>query len=277
MYLEVYIDVIFIINYIMDLLLLFIVKTILKLNTKTKRLVLGALAGGLCACLLAVFPALNGLLQFVLSYIGIVFLMIRITFGKQGIGTTLKSCLLLYISTFFLGGMLHMFYYGLKDGEVLRIGENFLSKPNTGYLLLSIVAGGCSVYLFICVLNHLRSKDLELYHTELYLKDKVVKIKGLLDTGNCLYDPIYRKPVLVTEHKVLQPLLGAEGMNNVKITMVPFHSVGSNGVMPAVFLDKVVVYEGNEQIKNENVLVAISKNRISKNDEYQIILHRDVM
>lgn len=289
LYLEVYIDVIFIVNYIMDLLLLFIVKTILKIPVKKIRIFCGALVGGIGACMFVMVPEFSTVIKFLTGYIGIVCIMIGVTFRKQSVRVKIKAGFLLYILTFFLGGFLRFLY------------DNFRFRNLNGavYLVISITTGAAMLYIFIQILFSLRRGSLEVYDTELYFKDRKIKLKGLLDTGNSLYDPIYKKPVLIAELTVLKPLFEREDhrflkkmidsvngryseeeeeiSEELKITMVPYHSIGKSGILPAILMNQVVIWDNKEQIRTEKVLVAVSEGRISKHDEYQIILHRDVM
>lgn len=309
MYLEVYIDVIFIINYIMDLLLLFIVKTILKITTSKIRLLSGALIGAISSCILAIIPWLNGFIQFLLSYLVIAYFMIFICFGKSKNKTRMKAFCLLYISTFFLGGTLNSLYYTLGFGNFFKelLNGGLLANRTTIFYIVSIIAAILAVYVFVNVLMTMRSGELELYETELYFKDQRIRLVGLMDTGNSLYDPILRKPVLIAEYNVLKPLFSTSEIkylngilkvfdknfdrseskedsnltdseeDDVKIRMIPYHSIGKSGMLPAVEMNQVIIWDREEKIKNEKVLVAVSGTRISKHDEYQIILHRDVM
>ncbi len=311
MYLEVYIDVIFLINYIMDLLLLFIVKIILKRNTTRLKLYIAALIGAISSCILAIIPQLNGLLQFILSYIIIAYLMVLVAFGQQNTKTRMKACIVLYISTFFLGGVLNSLYYTFGFGDIFKelFNGGFLTNRTATYYLVSIITAMGAIYIFIKILMNLRSGALELYETYLHFNDKSIKLMGLLDTGNSLYDPILKKPVLITEYNVIKSLFSdvetryierilysldrkfthnsrdeiaihkdtSAEVDHIKIRMVPYHSIGKSGILPAIEINQVVIWDREEKIKNEKVLIGISGTKISKYDEYQIILHRDVM
>ena len=144
----------------------------------------------------------------------------------------------------------------------------------------------------------------------MFYREKKVRVVGLLDTGNGLYDPIYGKPVIIAEYSVISNLLSEhqakllqiwldnlEGNNSsfsrkglpeelvqdnneerLNIMMIPYHSVGKkNGILPAFTMDKVILWDEDEQICNEKVLTAVCADRLSKQNEYQMILHRDIM
>lgn len=311
MYLEVYVDVIFVINFIMDLVLLFMVKEIVKLKTTKLKLLGGAAFGGISACIMSVLPNLNVILQFIISYIVITTFMIKITFGKLKSRTGIKACIILYISTFFLGGILNSLYYNSRLGYYFAqlLEGKLIYERSFLYFILSSLALVIAIIIFIFIINNLRSGELALYNTELTYGSNKIKLVGLLDTGNSLYDPISKKPVLVMYVEALTKLLSNEEMSflnmilnttgektknhsitntkiqstddntaeKLKIRMIPYHSIGKSGMMPAIVIDQVVIWDEEEQISNNHVLIAVSGTRISKQNEYQIILHREIM
>ncbi|NMB43589.1 MAG: hypothetical protein GX995_05615, partial [Clostridiales bacterium] len=130
---------------------------------------------------------------------------------------------------------------------------------------------------------------------KLYFKDKSLVLRGLLDTGNNLYDPIFGKPVNVIEYSSIIKLLSEEDAdyikkiidnnqgltvsnNSLNVFMIPFKSIGrKNGLLPAIKIDKLEIIKGNDTIYNENVLTGIWTGHLSKQGKYQLILHRDLM
>ncbi len=306
MYLDVYVDVIFIINFIMDFILLTVVKKILRYTGSSIRCCMGAAAGALGACVFAVIPYLNHLIQFLTAYILLSCLLVMISFGRRNLKEFLKAAGLLYITTFFLGGLLNSLYYYTSFGYYFRelMQGRLLSKQGYQYFYLAVLAGTIGLIIFISLLKRLRYKETDYYKTELYFKERTVKAVGFMDTGNCLKDPYFGKPVIVAEYTVIEPLLtdsqnnmlcnlfddfsngtSMPGLNKEEVQpdeylplrMIPFQSVGKKGMLPAIVLDKIILWEGKEETVREKVLTAISRENVSVRKDYQIILHREVM
>lgn len=315
LYLEVYIDVIFIINFIMDILLLLIVKKILKCKSGVIRLTTGACIGALGACILSVVPRLNGFVQFLAVYVILCSAMILTAFGFTSLKATVKAIVMLYITTFFLGGVINSLYYHSMMGyyfEELIQGRLFQNQSMT-FFVFAGCAGAVAVLIFIITLKNLRSGDLKIYETELSYGDQSIRIIGLLDTGNNLYDPIYGKPVIITEFSALEPLLTVQQRNllhnmldtidgkhtcfdekgnssedssilrdeadeHFNVMMIPYHSIGRKyGMLPAIVMNRVVITNGKEKLYSEKVFTAVSRDKLSKLNEYQVILHRGIM
>lgn len=314
LYLEVYIDVIFLINLIMDVILLQIVKKIIRCSSTKVRILCGAAFGASGACILTLIPNLNGLIQFLISYVIICLGMICIAYHRMNWKTRMKAIIVLYITTFFLGGVMNSLYYYSKLGYYFRelIQGKLFQNRNVPYFIFAVLVSFAFVPIFIDTIRGFKRRDLELYQTEMSYKDKSIQIVGLLDTGNSLYDPIYGKPVLIAEYAALVPLLSVtqanllqelldtveENLDSIKqeevtlessiskaqdeerlnIMMIPYHSIGKkNGVLPAIVMNRIIIWNGEEQICNEKVLTAVSRNRLSRQSEYQVILHRDIM
>lgn len=312
LYLEVYIDVIFIINFVMDILLLMIVKKILKCRSTKLRMIFGGVIGAFGACILAVIPELNGFLQFLLSYCLICTGMVSVSYIQNGWKARLKSIAVLYITTFFLGGVLNSLYYYSKLGVFFHdlMNGRLFGNLNKTYFVIAILFGTIAIIVFIHTYYSFRKGDSRLYATELFYREKKVRVVGLLDTGNGLYDPIYGKPVIIGEYSVISKLLSEQqakilqtwldnldrngistsrkgllgeimqdnSEERLNIMMIPYHSVGKkNGILPAFTMDKVILWDEEEQICNEKVLTAVCADRLSKQNEYQLILHKDIM
>lgn len=316
MYLEVYIDVIFIINFTMDLIVLLIVKNIVKFPTSKFRLCLGATIGALSACILSVLQNFNTIIQILFVYIFISYFMIAVTFHKQKIKARIKGVILLYISTFFLGGAMNSLYYNTKLGyyftEVIngRLSNiNLFHNRKLPFIMLAVIFFILSALIFITVLKKLGKTELGLYQIELVYHGKKNKITGFLDTGNLLYDPIFKKPVMITEILAIEPLLNnsqirqvravlnsfeennelvpvsdedsqddLENIEPVNIMMIPYRSVGKkHGMIPAFILDEINIWDKDEKTTRKRVYTAISGNVLNGQREYQAILHKGIM
>ena len=121
------------------------------------------------------------------------------------------------------------------------------------------------------------------------------RIKGLLDTGNRLYDPLTKSPVVVVEFSAMKNilpdnmeiLLNEENIDFNKIfevlkeekwlsriRLIPFISVGqSKGIMLGFKPDKLVV--GEKEIRN--VIVGVYKSQIDKYGNYAALLAPEIL
>ena len=104
-YMKIYLDLVMILNFAIDFILLLTVSLILKRNVKITRIMLGAFIGGVS--ILFLFFNVNSVVLFLFKLI-ISILMIIMSFGFRDIKYTLVNLLYLYMSSIILGGFLYL-------------------------------------------------------------------------------------------------------------------------------------------------------------------------
>ena len=92
--------------------------------------------------------------------------------------------------------------------------------------------------------------------TVLEFGDRRVFATALMDTGNKLYDPIFHKPVILVDEKMVGEMLSiCKKEYPEKLHFIPFHSVGrENGILEGLSFDCVSIKWQNKQLKFENVI-----------------------
>lgn len=140
---KIYVDLIIILNFMLDFLLLLSLSLILKRNAKILRLLLGALIGGISI----VFLFINvSSLELFFYKVFISILMILISFGFKNIKYTFKNMVYLYLLSIILGGGL----YFIND-ELAYKNEGLIFFHN-GFsinVLIIIIASPIILFLYI--------------------------------------------------------------------------------------------------------------------------------
>lgn len=310
MYLEIYPDIIFIINFGIDLILLLLHKMIFKSSTSKSRLFLAAAAGGLTAMIAGIFPWMNVYIRFLILNVISLVIMLLIAYGRAGPAKFLRQFISLYLLTYFMGGFINSIYYHSNFRiKLIRLG-NMIGSNLTWKALAFFVAFAClTIILGLWLFRLANNKKRQTLDTELILGDMKVSTKGLVDTGNCLYDPVFGKPVIIIEKKLLMDLMPAEqyrqllaikkliadngqeyaacesydncGLTDAipfKLRFIPYQSVGrQNGILLGLVLDKVLVRQGKDAICNERVTAAIYDDMLSTGNDYHVILHKELL
>lgn len=208
---KVYIDVIVIINFIYDALIIASTSILLKRNISIKRIILGALIGEVSICLL--FIKLDSLILFIFKVL-LSLLMVFISFGKNDL---LNNLFYFYIITIVIGG-----------GEYLICDNNY--KVN---ILFLIVLGPIISYLYIKSIKDYKYKLSIMHDVILIDGDNIINLKGYLDTGNTLVDPIFKYPVIMINDKI-------KFLNN-KYFYVPYKVINDKSILKCIKIDKVIV------------------------------------
>lgn len=208
---KVYLDLVFIINFFYDYLLLLSLGMLLKKKIKVRKILISSLVGTIS--LIFIFFKLDPFLSFVIKVL-ISILMIYISYGKDGI---LYNLFYFYILTIVIGG-----------GEYLICRDVY--KTN---ILFLFILGPIIIYLYIRSIKYLKY-EMSIIHDVIIIDgDNVFELKGYLDTGNNLVDPIFNYPVIMVKDNI-------KFLTN-KYFYVPYKVVNDNGIIKCASVDKVIV------------------------------------
>ncbi len=255
-----YIDLFFLWNFWMNGLVILLVRQITK-TYRTLRCLLAAALGALGACFSVIFYVRTEVVVWVLLFeVCIIMVMGILAFGKNNLLWHLM--LLILTGTMTAGSYLYISSMAGAGTDMVSVG------------VVSICA------LFFCVVlekksrvrwkeEHMKAK------TVLEFGDRKLFATALLDTGNKLYDPIFRKPVILVDEKMMGELLElCKTEFPQKLHFIPFHSVGKeNGLLEGLAFDNVSIRWQEKQYKFENVIAASTKESLYKGKEYQVIFH----
>lgn len=259
MYYELYIDVFFLTNFMMDYLLLLFIKKSLKCTATHGRICLGALAGAFLTCIIVICPIPYVFIKFILFHVFVNTCMIRAGLKIKRKTEFAKSVFLLYVGSFLLGGILQTVQ------SYVSIGSLFFALAIGGYYLISIIWD---------VLSRMQKQIQFRCQVELFLGEKMLCVEGLIDTGNGLCDPITGQPVHILDRKAAQYFSGenVEG----KVRYVPFHSIGKKeGLILTVQMSRMHIL-GERECWIEKPMIGISEEMVSAEGEYKMILNPNI-
>lgn len=305
MYLEVYPDIIFILNFIVDFILISLLKMVNRKSSSILRKIGAASIGAIMAVMVSIFPWMNVLLRFLLMYVVASVLMICLAFGRLKLMDMVKQVVALYLITYFVGGLINSIYYHTNfKNYMIDLGNGLVfSDISLKFIIITfLIIIPVSIILHRFYLWYQSNAPLT-YEVELIFDGQKIKTNGLMDTGNCLYDPIYKRPVMVVENSLMEELLSPENnksLNEAKqyveankndtsqwnintelelrLRFVPYQSIGKKqGMLVGLVLDKVLIHTGKETICNERVTAAVCDNQLSTKEDYHVILHKEFL
>ncbi len=304
MFLEVYPDVIFILNFILDFIILTLLKIVNRKKSSIKRRILAAIIGAIAAVIIGIFPWLNIVIRFFIINVVAAVLMLRIAFERAKVLDFMKQLIALYLLTYVIGGLMNSIYYNTNARiHFIRIGKLIIYQEITWVFIAAMIFIIVPVtILFHRLFRLYQSNNREIFQIELTYRNKKVSTTGFLDSGNCLFDPILHKPVIIMEYGVLNDLFtpelkrefdyvkdefegkkvssserNLEKAHELNVRIIPFQSIGKQqGMMLAVLLDQVFIHKDSENICNEKVTAAICDNRLSSKGDYHVILHKGI-
>lgn len=270
---NLYVDVLFCINFIMDFLVLSIVRRWLKYRFSVLRMIAGAGVGAAWAVFAAAFPFLPLWVLTPVTYVLVSSVMTALSFGLKRPAEILKSGVALCFAAAVMSGVMNVLYQHTRAGyyiEQVLMGNSREAVP-WAWLLLMSGAAWFGIRFFMGLIAEMQKEKNHFYEVTMYYRGKEKKITALLDTGNRLYEPMSRNPVHVVTYEAVRDL--CESVTGV--VYIPFGSVGKSGVMPGIYLDGMEVRQGDQVKKIEKPLVAVCKKCLSTDNSYQMLLHED--
>ena len=243
---KMYIDLFFIFNVIMDYIIIMSTSILLKRRTSYIRMILSSLIGGISS--LVLFTSLN---KIVIEIVSIV-IMVLISFGYKDIRYLIKNILYMYILSTLLGGIIYLFNIKVSNSMFLT------------YLIIIVISIEVMI-LYIKENKKMRSIYNNYYKVDIYFKDREkLSLIGFVDTGNNLYDPYKKRPVIIVPDKYIK---------EDKYILVPYHTINGNGLLKCIKPDIIFIdgigYKGN-------VLIGFSDS-FNFGDGVDVILHKDIM
>lgn len=241
---KIYLDLVFIINFLIDFILLFATKQILKKVTSLKRLLLGSLVGSIS--LIFLFLNLNSLELFICK----VFLSILIIITTFGIKDFKRNITYFYILSIILGGSLY-----LLDITFINQETNQLFIKNNYFLnfLLIIVSAPIIIILYVKEHKNYKLTITNKYKIEIEINKEIHTLEAILDTGNNLIDPYKKRPIILIDREI--------NYKKKRPIYVPYKALNTEGVIKCILPDKVLI--NNKEFKN--CLIGLSTDKFSLN------------
>lgn len=293
----IYMDVIWFLNFLVDSLLLWVTAIFLKRNVKVWKILAGGLMGS-SLILLAITP-IAGLASHPLSKMFVSFCMVLTVFGFKRFKYFMSCLLTFYFSTFLMGGILLGTHYLIMYDLQLRTAVSLESIRGFGDPIswLFVAAAFPAAWHF----SKRRVEDLTISSLEydvlldvtIQMNGLKLHLKGLVDSGNQLYDPISKTPVMIASISTFRNqlpdeiVLLADKKNNLielahaipdcwseKMRLIPAKTLGNNDQLLCAFKpDALLIKSGDEQRVAKKALVIFTDQELSSDRRFQCIVH----
>lgn len=279
----VYVDVLLVLNLFVNYFLLLACGRILRCEIKRWRLLLGAGIGAVYS-LIIFFPNLNVVLSISLKLLVCSAMSIS-SFGFHSLRSFLRACGSLFGVSFVFGGLMLAIYLLFEPkGMVYCNGAVYF---NISLMFVTVATTVC--YIITTILSKLLRRNApenHLYKITVTLRGKTVITSALMDTGNSLTDSFTDTPVMLLEWKSAMKILPEEWQDffkespNFNLTppegssfrLIPYKTVGADGVLPAFKPDKLEIKTVSETYITSNVYTAVIHKNLS-GGEYGALLN----
>jgi len=295
--LAVYLDVVWLLNVCFDSLLLWLTAIMLKRAVVWWRVLLGAFIGGLLVVMM--FTPFSPYVQHPVSKIVFSLLIVFAAFGFKRIRYFLENLFAFYFVTFTVGGGMIAVHYFLQQQMNIHNGMLMTHSLGVGDPVswTFVLLGFPALWIFSRArINGIREKKLRFEHIidVLIVFDGVpIQLRGLIDSGNQLYDPLTKTPVMIVEMDKVKKVLPEELVGHLpfaasmdwlhqaqlekwapRLRIVPYRVVGSEQrFLVAIKPDRIMLCYEQQWLEVEKGLIGLNETNLSGDGEYECIVH----
>ncbi len=284
----VYTDLLVLLNSCFDVMLLLLVAVMLKRDIIWLRILTAGIFGAVTVIL--PFFEWGEIFTHPIMKLTVSLFMIFIAFPYHRFKFFMENLLALYFVTFTVGGGLFAIHYFFQDSRILASWQarSYTSGMGDPFSWLFVLIGFPIVTLF--AKQRLRNVQFtklrydQLVDVEVIINRQVIQMRGLMDSGNQLTDPLSKSPVIIVEKKVLEKMIPASILNfhinidieddwALKIRLIPYQVVGKRDFLVAFKPDEVRVFYEQTWHCTKKVFVGINSDPLSADGQFACIVH----
>lgn len=264
MYYEIYIDTLFLVNFVMNLYLLMLTNISAGRTATRLRLIGASLIGALVYVVGLIITVLPGIVSLLIQTSVASVLMIKVAFRPKNLSGYKKLFENLLGYSFLFGGAVYMlskYFEGVME--------------NTTGIALVMGFGGLLYLLISYIMENRKKREVSCKVT--LISDKAaVTVDALFDTGNGLTEPLSGAPVCVVNQSVLERLWPL-GMPDF-FRIIPYHSVGcAHGIMQGYMVDEMIVELDGVPNRQTKIFIAAPEQEVAGRGTYEMILNPRVL
>lgn len=242
---KIYIELVFLDNFIINLLILFLASSLTGSKLRWGRLAASAAIGGIYAC--AVFGANGPAVSFPAKAAVSAFMCFAAFFAKHEKNFWKNVCAF-YITTFIFAGAIYGITYCF--GEPETFGGAITVKPPAGYILIGLGAGIAAAGIFSRVRKRTVERESRAVMINVAYGERTAQLKAFVDTGNMLTEPISGLGVVFISADAANELfdkdtldmLGCRGLRlTEKLRIIPVMTAAGAGIFYGIEIDGITL------------------------------------
>lgn len=248
----VYADIVFIINFIADWLVIRTAALCLHRCILRRRIAACSAFGGIYAVAAAIYPLLSlGVVKLAVSAA-----IVWIVFGERTLKGMVKVMTVFYTAAFILCGIVSA-VSAFFTADMIAFSVN-RGNMGVGLSLGVFAAASIIAYMAMPLLQKLFARHAEkpCRAVEVEYNGARVKTQAMLDTGNTLCEPVSQTAAVVADKSLSREIIGGKSPEELDgVRVIPYRTISGGGIMYAV---KVRVTVDDEHAARE-VYMAMSE------------------
>lgn len=253
----IYADILFVINFLMNYILLRACSAFLKTDFSPVRFLLASLLGGSFSLIILV----EGIPDAVVTVGKILFLIlcIFVAFPASSFKEYIRYLGAFFaVNVIFAGVMAALCFFVFPNAVIYTNGIAYFDIDILTLTVISIISYG--IVTVISKVTSARAPQNRFYDLEFECDGKSIMIRALYDTGNSLRDSFSGRPVIIVAKSAVMKKNDITDFKNYRL--IPYSSLGGAGLLEAFNVDAVTVKNQNGSFRADNVYIALTEKKI---------------
>ncbi len=294
----IYAEYVFLENFIMNYFILSLTGKFTKFKSGRTKFILASSLGALYAFVIF-FPSLHFLFS-VLMKVACSMLIIIICFTPYHFRDFFRLIGTFYLITLVFGGAGFALFYFSNFNGIISNGIFYIANISIKNIFIS--CGVAYILIQFCwgYIQEQLSKEKIFMDVSIEINAKKADLKGIVDTGNSLMDPISKYPVIIVEYNAIKDILPTEikavllsnQISNLeeiiaqlsgsswvtRFRIIPYQALGTeNGILIGFKPDNVLIFNNECHKYSKEIIIAIYNKSLSKTGDYKALLHPDII
>ena len=293
----IYAEYVFLENFIMNYFILSLTGKFAKFKSKRIKFIMASSLGALYAFVIF-FPSLHFLFS-VLMKIACSMLIIIVCFTPYHFKDFFRLMGIFYLVTLVFGGAGFALFYFNNFNGIISNGIFYIANISIKNIFISCGVAYILIQFSWGYIQDQLSREQILMDVSIEINTKKADLRGIVDTGNSLIDPISKYPVMIVEYNAIKDILPTEikdilldnkifnleqiitqlnGSSWVtRFRIIPYRALGTeNGMLIGFKPDNVLIYNDKYYRDIKDIIVAIYNRNLSKTGDYRSLLHPDI-
>lgn len=266
---KVYIDVLLIENFLVNIFLLYITSETMMIRPNISKMILPSTIATIYT--LSIFLPKRYMLNSLVVKISICVIFVYIYFRVKDFRFVIKSSLIYIGYSMVLAGL--CFFIDMEFNSKSPIEYNLIDFSYKYIMIAVMIIYMVAKRISYFIKDRKILKEL-IYKVQITGEGWTKEIKAFLDTGNELREPVTNLPVIIIEEQIIKTII----FDKEECFYIPYSLVdGSVGHMKGFRVKEIKIFYSDKDIKTREGIVCFCENKLSSTNEYNGLLSRGLI
>jgi len=189
--------------------------------------------------------------------IGFSLIGVRIMFPESELKAFLKEAASFFAVGVTMGGAVSCGMFLFRINGISSSGIIYVLPASYPVVLMSLLISYGFIKLFFKLLSERKARERIVTEITIFAGEKSCRLKGVVDTGNYLRDPIDGLPVVIAEAEAVKTLI-ADNYERLMLRIIPYSAVGTEkGTLMGIKVEKMRIHDDKSEYMAAPSVLAI--------------------